>query len=51
MQENKREVILRNQIEEIQSTGKSMMPDGLEQQTSFQNFADLLSYLQSKELN
>jgi len=51
MQENKREVILRNQIEEIQSTGKSMMPDGLEEQTTTQDFADLLAYLQSKELN
>ncbi|MEO2048449.1 MAG: PVC-type heme-binding CxxCH protein [Pirellulales bacterium] len=51
MQENKHEVILRNQIDEIQSTGKSMMPDGLEEQTSTQDFADLLAYLQSKELN
>ncbi len=51
MQENKKQVILRNQIEEIQSTGKSMMPDGLEEETTPQDFADLISYLRSEQLN
>jgi len=48
MQENRKQVILRNQIEEIQSTGKSMMPEGLEKETTPQDFADLISYLRSK---
>ncbi len=51
MQENKKQVILRKQIEEIQSTGKSMMPDGLEKETTPQDFADLLSYLRSEQLH
>lgn len=50
MQENKKQVILRNQIEEIQSTGKSMMPDGLEKDTTSQDIADLLSYLSGDQL-
>jgi len=46
MQENKKQVILRNQIEEIQSTGKSMMPDGLDKETTVQDIADLIAYIQ-----
>jgi len=45
LQENKKQVILRNQIEEIQSTGKSMMPEGLEKETTAQDIADLIAYI------
>ncbi|WP_397568271.1 PVC-type heme-binding CxxCH protein [Schlesneria sp. T3-172] len=39
------ETILRSDIEELSSTGKSIMPEGLEKQISPQEMADLLSYL------
>jgi putative heme-binding domain-containing protein len=39
------ETILRNNIEELTSTGKSMMPEGLEKNVSKQEMADLLVYL------
>ena len=50
MQENRKQVILRNQIEDIRSTGLSMMPDGLEKDTTTQDIADLISYLRSDQL-
>jgi hypothetical protein len=37
---------LRAQIEEIEATGKSLMPEGLEAQLSKQDVADLIAYLQ-----
>ena len=46
--ENKRQVILRSDLEELQSTGKSLMPDGLEKEISPQNFADLIAYIRKK---
>jgi putative heme-binding domain-containing protein len=39
--------ILRAQIEEIQATGKSLMPEGLEMQLTKQDLADLIAYLLS----
>jgi putative membrane-bound dehydrogenase-like protein len=39
--------ILRQQIDEIQATGKSVMPDGLEMQLSQQDLADVVGYLMS----
>jgi hypothetical protein len=33
------------QIEEVQATGKSLMPEGLEKQLSKQDLADLIAYL------
>ena len=39
------DTILRNNIEELTSTGKSMMPEGLEKNVSKQEMADLLVYL------
>ena len=48
-QEKKLRVILRNQLEEIRSTGKSLMPDGLEKEISHQDFADLISYIRMKD--
>ena len=42
---NQEETILRRNIEEMQSTDKSIMPEGLEKQISPQQMADLISYL------
>lgn len=39
--------ISRDEIERMQSTGKSLMPVGLEQDLSLQQVADLISYLQN----
>jgi len=47
--ENKQHVILRTQIEDIHSTGMSLMPDGLEKVITHQEFADLISYLRTKD--
>jgi putative membrane-bound dehydrogenase-like protein len=43
--EKQEETILRSQIDTIQSTAKSLMPEGLETQLSPQDFADLVAYL------
>jgi putative membrane-bound dehydrogenase-like protein len=45
--EKAEDTILRDQIEEIQATGKSLMPEGLEAQMSKQDVADLIAYLQA----
>jgi len=45
--EKAEDTILRDQIEEIQATGKSLMPEGLEAQLSKQDVADLIAYLQA----
>jgi putative membrane-bound dehydrogenase-like protein len=45
--EKAEDAILRNQIEEIQATAKSLMPDGLEMQLSKQEVADVIGYLLS----
>jgi putative membrane-bound dehydrogenase-like protein len=39
------ETVLRSQIEQLQSTGLSLMPEGLEQQFDAQGMADLIAYL------
>jgi putative membrane-bound dehydrogenase-like protein len=39
------ETILRTQIEELLSTGQSLMPEGLEQKINQQEMADLIAYL------
>lgn len=43
--EKAEDTVLRAQIDEVQSTGKSIMPEGLEKQLSKQDFADLVAYL------
>src|SRR5262249_30255774 len=43
--EKAEDTILREQIEDIQATGKSVMPEGLEVQLSKQDVADLIAYL------
>lgn len=40
------ETLLRSQIESLQGTGRSLMPEGLEQQLTLQDLTDLLAYLQ-----
>ncbi len=43
--ENVQETILRQNIEEISSTAKSLMPEGLEKNISRQDISDLIAYL------
>jgi putative membrane-bound dehydrogenase-like protein len=43
------ETIQRDDIDELKSTGKSMMPEGIENQVSVQEMADLLAYLLPKD--
>jgi putative heme-binding domain-containing protein len=45
--ERAEDTILRSQIDEIQASAKSLMPDGLEMQLSKQDLADLVAYLQA----
>lgn len=45
--EKTEDTVLRNNIEEVQATGKSLMPEGLETQLSKQELADLIAYLQT----
>jgi putative heme-binding domain-containing protein len=45
--EKAEDTILRSQLEEIQATAKSVMPDGLEMQLSRQDIADVIAYLLS----
>jgi putative membrane-bound dehydrogenase-like protein len=44
-QEGKQETILRSDLEELNSTGKSLMPEGLEKEVPPQAMADVLAYL------
>jgi putative membrane-bound dehydrogenase-like protein len=44
--EKQEEIVLRSQIESIEDTAKSLMPDGLEMQMSLQELADVILYLQ-----
>jgi putative heme-binding domain-containing protein len=46
--EGKQQVIARNDIEEVQSSGTSLMPEGVEKEVSVQKMADLLAYLRSR---
>jgi putative heme-binding domain-containing protein len=41
------ETILRSQIAEVRSSGRSLMPEGLEQSLNLQEMADLLTFLRS----
>ena len=46
--EGAQETILRREIDEIASTGRSLMPEGLEQRIDPQEMADLLAFLLGK---
>lgn len=45
--EAKEEVVLRDQLEELVSTGQSLMPEGLEKDLSPQQLADLIAFIKS----
>jgi putative membrane-bound dehydrogenase-like protein len=45
--DGQRETLLRIDIEELASTGKSFMPEGLEKDLSPQHLADLIAFIQS----
>jgi putative membrane-bound dehydrogenase-like protein len=45
--EKSEDTLLRSQIEDLQATSKSLMPEGLEAQLSKQDVADLIAYLQT----
>jgi putative heme-binding domain-containing protein len=45
------ETILRSQVAEVRSSGRSLMPEGVEQTLSVQDMADLLTFLRSGPLN
>ncbi|MFL5245856.1 MAG: neutral/alkaline non-lysosomal ceramidase N-terminal domain-containing protein [Gemmataceae bacterium] len=49
-QGGKEQVILRTEIDELHSTGKSLMPEGLEKDVSKQAMADLIAYLTANSL-
>ena len=49
-QEGKEQVLLRSELDEFQSTGKSIMPEGLEKELSKQDVADLIAYLTAQGL-
>jgi putative membrane-bound dehydrogenase-like protein len=44
-QEGKEQVLLRTDIEELSSSGKSLMPEGLEKDLGLQDMADLIAFL------
>ena len=46
--EGKKNVILRSDLDELSSTGKSAMPEGLEKQINPQDMADLIAYLRTQ---
>jgi len=47
--QNQEDNILRSEIEEIASSGKSLMPEGLEQKIPRQEMADLITYLKTPQ--
>jgi putative heme-binding domain-containing protein len=47
-QEGKDQILLRSELESFQSTGKSLMPEGMERDLSRQDMADLIGYLTAK---
>jgi putative heme-binding domain-containing protein len=46
-QENKTQVLARDEIEEIRSNGVSLMPEGLEREITVQQMADLISFIKN----
>lgn len=49
-QQNESTMILRANIDELSSTGKSLMPEGFEKTIGREEMADLLTYLQSSQV-
>jgi putative membrane-bound dehydrogenase-like protein len=48
--ENKEDVVLRVDIEELRSTGLSLMPEGMEKQLDKQQMADVLDFLMKSDI-
>ena len=46
--DGKEQTVLRRDIEAITSTGKSLMPEGLERNISQQGLADLIAFLRGE---
>jgi putative heme-binding domain-containing protein len=46
--EGLQQTILRQEIEELRSTNRSLMPEGVEKDLSVQQMADLLEFLKSR---
>jgi putative heme-binding domain-containing protein len=47
--DGKKRSLLRSELMELASTGKSMMPDGLEKELSLQDIADLIAYIRGNQ--
>ena len=47
MEEGKQETVLRQDIDELQSSGKSLMPDGIEEELTPQDVSDLIAYVRA----
>jgi putative membrane-bound dehydrogenase-like protein len=47
--DGKTQQLLRNELDELTSTGKSLMPDGLEKDLSPQDVADIIEYVRSNQ--
>jgi putative heme-binding domain-containing protein len=45
--ENQTETVLRQDVDEVRSTGLSLMPEGLEKQITVEEMADLLHFLKN----
>ena len=45
--ESKRDVVLRSNIDELLSTGLSLMPEGLEKELDRQQLADVIAFIKS----
>jgi putative membrane-bound dehydrogenase-like protein len=45
--ENQTETVLRQDVDEVQSTGRSLMPEGLEKTVAVADMADLLAFLKN----
>ena len=43
--QNQEDTILRSEIDDITSSGKSLMPEGVEQKITIQEMSDLIAYL------
>ncbi|WP_339733373.1 PVC-type heme-binding CxxCH protein [uncultured Gimesia sp.] len=48
--DGKSKTLLRGDLDELMSTGKSLMPEGLEKDMNHQDLADLIAYLNTTEL-
>ena len=48
-EDNKTDTILRGNIDELTSTGKSLMPEGIEQKIDKQAMADLIAFLRASQ--